>query len=115
MFRPAFERPIELCFQPVEGIEAVAWQRVPELVDEAREAIEGEQVGADPPRKHSARDREVLRAGPCHHGVGRRSADRGIGYQHHPFWPEAPSDMASAPSSEAARQRPSAMIGNVSR
>jgi hypothetical protein len=102
----AAKRALELAFEPVEGNETgrggarlptLAGGCVAELVDEPREAVDREQVRARVAWQHAAGDREVLAARTRHDRRRGGGVARRVGDQRHP------------------RQRPSAMIGNVSR
>src|SRR5438552_7278844 len=91
---------LEVALDPVQGGEAVALRGVAELVDEACEAVEREQVGAAAAGEQAARDGEVLAPRARHHLRGRGASRRGVGDEH---------------QSDADRQRPSAITGKTSR
>jgi hypothetical protein len=60
--REVGERALEILLERVERRETVARVLVAEVVDEAREAVEGEQVLAVAAGEDAERDREVLGA-----------------------------------------------------
>ncbi len=57
---PTLKRPVEILFEPVQRRQAVAGRGVAQLVDQASESIDGEQVRANAARQHPAGDGEVL-------------------------------------------------------
>ena len=93
------KRAVEVSLQLLKRGQAVARGGVAELVDQACEAVDRQQVRAHTPGQQPARDREVLAPGARHHGAGAGGGGR------RPRRSAHPSD----------RQRPSALIGNASR
>ena len=62
MAREVGERALEILLEHVEGGEAVAFVLVADEVDQAREAVDREEVLAVRARQEAERDREVLGA-----------------------------------------------------
>jgi hypothetical protein len=67
----AREGALEVLLQSAEGGEAIARELVAQVVGEAREAVEGEQVPARRCREDAQRDGEVLAAGAPEDLVGK--------------------------------------------
>jgi hypothetical protein len=63
--------PIQLALDPVEQRQPIARRLVPDVVDQARKAVDGEQVRADLARQHAACHGEVLTRRLGHHGAAR--------------------------------------------
>jgi hypothetical protein len=76
---------VQLVLHPVQLRVAVAGLLVADVVDEARVAVERDQVVALGLGEHAAGDAEVLRRGLGEHRVGARHRDVGDQRRHRPI------------------------------
>jgi hypothetical protein len=70
VLRAAGKGAVEVGFQRVERGQAVARNLVAQGVGQAREAVQGQQVAAQPARQQAQGDGEVLRARPAEDDLG---------------------------------------------
>ena len=117
---PAGKGAVELRLEPVERGQAVAGERVAQLVHEPREAVDGEQVLAHRGRQDAAGDGEVLGPGARHDGSGGRPG-AGVGRRrgcvardgHRSIVPARGGRRHVHAAEPSRRQRPSAITGKI--
>ena len=109
MLGATLKGPVEIPFEPVQSGQPVAGRGVAQLIDQAREAVDGEQVRTDTSRQSPAGDGEVLALGTRHHRARGGSADGCLDGEHHRCRSGAPTQRLATRSSgpRAAARRPS--------